>query len=129
MTDIAKPWAILQQYSSPMWRTPDQWVVAEVIAETPKTLVVMMPNTFSREKRTHEKRHSKEMTHGRYDTEAEARAVLQAARETHADVTRREAAVKEEMAEAMRPFRQRLEQLGAERADTLAEKLKGTGHG
>lgn len=107
-----------RQYNSGgMWTEPRNWLVSPMIAETAKTWMRTMRRGAAR-------RQSSDLIVGRYSTRMAAEQARQRAHDVFVDVEARAAAIKAEMEEACRPFRERLTQLAAERADRTRDETR-----
>lgn len=112
-------WVLHKQFNGGWWEEPERWAVSPMVSETAKTW--MRTHSYG----TGTRRGDKVLIKGRYASRQEAEAARLAAIEVYQDIATREAEIERLMAEACRPFKDRLKQLAAEQADRISEITEG----
>lgn len=112
-------WVLHKIFNGGYWDQPERWAVTYMISETEKTW--MRPHSRGGGKT----RGDKNLIIGRFESRQEAEAARLAAIEIFQDIAARETEVELLIAEACRPYKDRLKQLAAERTDRMSEITEG----
>ncbi|AXQ68955.1 hypothetical protein HOU00_gp170 [Caulobacter phage CcrPW] len=112
-------WVLHKVHNGGWWDQPERWAVTHMISETDKTWMRPYPSGAGSQ------RGLKDLIKGRYASRQEAEAARLAAIEVFQDIAAREAEIELLIAEAVRPYKDRLKQLAAEKADRMSEITEG----